>query len=357
MTTENIIPEVPVETRAGSGCLGQVGWLLSGAILPMGSLSYYRKAAQKSVGSAVLFFVLFTLVISTFSTISLAVGAFSAISSIQEAFDDGDFPEIVISDGIAEVSGPQPLIIADGTDSSGQSTFAAIDTTGEITEIEQGYSQGFLLTRTEFHVVNAQNGYQTVPLSEINAMFEKDPIIINAQTTSQAWAFVSTIVVILAFIFLVAWHTVVRLMIIAIIALILWGIVVLIKPNTGFGPIIITGLYAIVPAIYLSHLLSRSNMTFPGLQTFFLLIFWTIGLIASFADIKFITDERPQQLWTALIGLPMLLLFIVDIFWQFPAPYDVAALWGVSLLTGLALIAVRLFLHFKDRKPAEPAAS
>lgn len=39
-------------------------------------------------------------------------------------------------------------------------------------------------------------------------MFEKDPIIINAQTTSQAWAFVSMIVVILAFIFLVAWHTV-----------------------------------------------------------------------------------------------------------------------------------------------------
>lgn len=90
----------------------------------------------------------------------------------------------------------------------------------------------------------------------------------------------------------------------------------------------------------------------PGTRPF-LLIFWTIGLIASFADIKFLADERPQQTRTALIGLPMLLLFIVDIFWQFPAPYDVAALWGVSLLTGLlALIAVRLFLHFKDRKPA-----
>src|SRR5690348_8134424 len=108
MTTENIIPVVQSEQKqAGTGCLGQVGWFLSGAVLPIGSFSYYRKAAQKSVGSAILFFVLFTLVLSTLSTINLSINMFSFIGEINQAFEDGEIPEITISHGVAEVSGEQ----------------------------------------------------------------------------------------------------------------------------------------------------------------------------------------------------------------------------------------------------------
>lgn len=357
MMNENMIIEAQVEKKEnGTGCLGQLGWFFSGAVLPIGSFSYYRKAAQKSVGSAILFFVIFTLVISTLVTINFAVNAFSAMGSIQQAFADGEIPEITISNGIAEVSGEQPFIMLDGSDTNGQSMFVAVDTTGKIKKIDSGYSQGFLLTRTELHVVNPQNGYQVIPLSDINTMFSQDPIIINAQTTSQAWGVMSALLVVLTFIFLVLWHTVVRLMIISMYALIIWGIVTLLRPNTGFGPIIITGLYAIVPAIYLSHLLSRSSFTFPGVQTFLLLAFWVTVLVANFANFKFFTDELPLRLWTALIGLPMLLVYIVDIFWQFPSPYGIAALWAVSLLTGLALIGLRLYFRFMDQKPLQPLA-
>jgi hypothetical protein len=359
MTTENIVPEMQIEKKEGKeggGCLGQLGWFFSGAVLPMGSLSYYRKAARMSVGSAILFFAFFTVVISTLSTINVAVAAFSAIGSIQDSFTSGRMPEITISKGIAEVSGEHPYILIDGSDASGRQMFIAVDATGEITKIDSRYYQGVLLTRTDLQVVNPQNGYQTIPLREINTLFEKDPIIINAQTVSQAWALVSSIFVVVAFIFLVIWHTIIRLMIISVIALILWGIITLIKPNTGFGPVIVTGLYAIIPAIYLSHLLSRSSLTFPGLQTFFLLVFWTVGLVAALADIKFLTDERPLRLGSALIGIPMLLLFIVDIFWQFPSPYDRIALWSVSLLTGLVLVTLRLYFRFKDQQPAQVVA-
>jgi hypothetical protein len=357
MMNENMITELQVEKKeSGTGCLGQLGWFFSGAVLPMGSFSYYRKAVQKSVGGAILFFVIFTLVISTLVTINVAVKAFSVVGSIQQAFADGNIPEITISNGIAEASGEQPFIMLDGSDTNGQSMFIAVDTTGKIKKIDSGYSQGFLLTRTELHVVNPQNGYQVVPLSDINTMFSQDPIIINAQTTSQAWGVMSIGFVILAFIFLVLWHTVLRLMIISIYALILWGIVTLVKPGTGFGPIIITGLYAIVPAIYLSHLLSRSSFTFPGVQTFFLFVFWATGLVVNFANFNFLTEEHPLRLWTALIGLPMLLLYIVDIFWQFPSPYGVAALWVVSLLTGLVLVGLRLYFRYADQKPSQPLA-
>ena len=82
MMNENMITEAQVEKKEnGTGCLGQLGWFFSGAVLPIGSFSYYRKAAQKSVGSAILFFVIFTLVISTLVTINVAVKAFSVIGS------------------------------------------------------------------------------------------------------------------------------------------------------------------------------------------------------------------------------------------------------------------------------------
>jgi hypothetical protein len=355
---ENIIPESKPEKKAnGAGCLSELGWFFSGAVLPMGSFAYYRKAVQKSVGSAILFFILFTLVISTLSTIGFGVTMFSAIKGIQKAYADGDVPEITISHGVAKVDGPQPFILVNGESSNGQTILVAADTTGKITEIDaRQYDQGFLLTGTELHVLTQQNDYQAVPLSELNTLFKQDPIIVNAQTVSQAWGIMSTIFVILVFIFLVLWHTVVRLMVISIIALILWGIVSLIKPNTGFGPIIITGLYAIVPAIYLSHLFSRSNFGLPGIQTFFLLVFWVTGLVVNLMDIKFFNDDQPLRLWTALIGLPMILLYVVDIFWKFPSPSGPVMLWVVTLLTGLVLISLRLYFRFKDQKTEQPLA-
>ncbi|MBI5951567.1 MAG: DUF1189 family protein [Chloroflexi bacterium] len=356
MTIENTSPELrDVKQEAGTGCLGQLGWFFSGAVLPMGSFSYYRKAAQGKVAGAILFFTVFTLVISTLATINVAVSMFSVVGSIQQAYADGDIPEITISNGVTEVDGEQPFVMLNETASDGQSIFVAVDTTGTIQQIDTSrYTQGFLLTRTELHMVTPQNGYQTVPLREINTAFEKETILINSETVSQAWGAMSAVVVILAFIFFALWHMIVRLMIISVIALVLWGIITLLKPNTGFGLVINTGLYAVVPAFYLSHLLSRSDVSFPGLQTFFLLMFWIANLAIYISDIKFFTSEQPLRLWTALIGLPMLLLYIVDVFWQLPSPYGVALLWVISILTGLVLIGLRLYFRFTGQKPEVP---
>jgi hypothetical protein len=358
MTQENTSLPSQLEKKAnGAGCMGELAWFFSGAVLPMGSFVYYRKASQKSVGSAILFFIIFTLVISVISTISFGLTMFSVIEGIQKAYTDGDVPEITIAHGVAEVDGTQPFVLIDGEDANGQSILVAADTTGKIKEIDTNrFDQGFLLTQTELHVLNRQNDYQTLPLSELHTAFQRDPIIINAQTVSQAWGVIAAIIVILAFIFLVLWQTVVRLMIISMIALIIWGVVSLIKPNTGFGPIIITGLYAIVPAIYLSHLFSRSGFGLPGMQTFFLLLFWVTGLVVNLTDTRFFKDDRPLRLWTALIGLPMLLLYIVDVFWQIPSPYGPAVLWVVFILTGLTLVGLRLYFRSRDQKPEQSLA-
>ncbi|MBI3163794.1 MAG: DUF1189 family protein [Chloroflexi bacterium] len=351
--TSTLKDQEPVTTKSTSaGCLGEIGWFLSGAVLPFSSLSYYRKAAQKSVGSAVLFFVVFTLFISTLSTISIAISLFSGIGSIQQAYVDGDIPSITISNGNAVVDGEQPYVLVDGPDETGQNMFVGVDTTGIYTEIDPDiYYQGFLMTETELHMLTPRNGYQSFPLSDLNTAFEKDPIIINADTVSQAWVFISLLIVIFGFIFLAFWNTIIRLMIILVIALFMWGIVTLLRPKTGFEPIIITGLFAIVPAIYLSYLFERVTLRFPGLQTFFLLVFWTIGLLSNFLNVQFVTEERPLRLWTALIGIPVIITYIVDVFVTFPSPYGVAALWAISLITGIVIIGLRLFLRLKEKKP------
>ncbi len=349
-------PAVAAQPARRSSFLENVAWFFSGAVLPLGSFSFYRSAARRAVGLAVLFFVVFTIFISILTTITVAVGMGSVVSYIHEGYSSGKVPTITISNGIAEVSGPQPLVLLDEETSNGP-TLMAIDTTGRLQEIDSSrYSQGFLLTRNELHVLNTNGRYQRLPLSEINALFERDPLVIDEQGITNAWAALGAIVTILALIGLVLWNTLVRLMIIAMLALIFWGIGSLFKPKIGYGPFIITGLYAIVPAIYISHLFSRVQASFPGLQTMLLVLFWAGGLVAVLSENRFFSAERPMRLWTALIGVPMLLWFIVDMFANLPSPGGQITLWALTALTIVALICVRLYFHLTAEQPAAPAA-
>lgn len=338
------------ETSDKPNFISELGWFFSGVILPIGSLGFYRKASQKSVSIAILFFFIFTSSIACLLTISLAVTMYSVSGGIKEAYANGKIPEIVIENGIAQVEGKQPNILLSGQDAAGESVFVAIDTSGEITRIDESlYDTGFLLTRTQLHVLS--NGdYQVLPLIDLNRTFEQPRIEINAQTVQRGWQTFLIIFVVFAFVFIWLWHVILRLMIISLIALLIWGMVSIIRPNTGFGPIIISGLYAIVPAIYLSHLLSRSVFTFPGVQTFFLIIFWAVALVASLSNSPFLTTDRPLRLWTALIGLPMLIIFIVDFFRIIPDPYGVISIWVITMLTIFTIIGIRLFFRYQDNQ-------
>ena len=336
-----------------TGCLGELGWFASGSVLPLTSVTFFRKAAQRKVGLAILFFFSFTFIITLLTTISLGISMSAVTNDIRQAFEEGTFPEIIIHDGVAEVDGPQPLILYNGETNNGI-TFVAIDTTGEIRGIDRSrYSQGILLTSSDLHVYN--NGqYQVLPLYELNSAFERDPIIINADTVTSAWAIFSIVFTVIAFIFILLWHSVFRLMVLALYALVLWGLVSLIRPNTKFDPIIISGLYAVVPAIYLTYLFGRVGVSFPGLQTFLLLPFWVIAMVASLSNAKFFSSEQPLRLWTALLGLPMLILFCIDKLSEFPSPYGPAILWSITILTVFTILGLRLFFRYREQFVREP---
>ncbi len=348
------VPAATVEKRAPAGFLHDVGWFLSGAVLPLGSLSFYRAAVKRSVGLAILFFFTFTILASILATISIGIGMAGVVSDIRKAYQSGDIPSITIRQGVAQVDGPQPVILVNERTSDG-ALLVAIDTTGQITGIDRTrYTQGFLLTRTELHVLSQGQEYQRIPLGDVNTAFGQDPIVINEQTVSAAWVTLSAVGAVLVFIGLVLWNSVVRLMIIAVLALILWGAGTLFRPKIGFGPFIITGLYAIIPAIYISHVLSRSGVNFPGIQTALLLIFWAAGLVGALSDWKYLNREGISHIWTALLGVPMLLWFIVDMFAKLPTPGAEIALWAVLALTAAALIGVRLYFHLIEMEPPAP---
>ena len=353
METEIQSQQEQVETNTRSGCFGELGWFASGSVLPLASLTFFRKASQRRVGLAILFFFSFTLIITLLSTIGLGISMGVVTEDIRQAFEDGTFPEIIIRDGVAEVDAPQPIILFDG-DTGSNTTFVAIDTTGEIKRIDRyNYSQGILLTLSDLHLYN-EGQYQVLSLDDLNTAFEKDPIVINTETVTNAWKIFSIGFVLIASIFIFLWYSIVRLMILALYALVLWGLVSLIRPNTKFDPIIISGLYAIVPAIYLTYLFGRIGISFPGLQTIFLLPFWIAALLASLSDAKFFSTERPLRLWTALIGLPMLIVFCIDKLSEFPSPYGPAILWGIAILTMLTIVGLRLFFRYREQQGREP---
>lgn len=330
--------ESTTEQTTTPGCLSELEWLGVGFVLPAVSPTFYRLAAQRRVISAVIFFVLFGLIVSGLTTISVAINVFSVRGDVQQAFESGEFPEIRIEDGVATVEGPQPFV---AFENEGQ--VVILDTTGTYRELDRSrYYQGFLLTRTSLHVLN-RGEYQEIPLNELHTFFDTNPIIIDADSAARFWNYFSGILTVLAFIGLVIWYIALRFAYIVLLSLVVWGGASLIRRNTSFGPVLTTGLYAAIPAIYVHYLLGKVGVSFIGLFTLLLLPVWIVALIAALGkrDGGLLRGERPLRGWRALIGVPMLSIFALDVIFSWPK--GVFVVWPVAALTFIVLVAVGLW--------------
>jgi hypothetical protein len=251
--------------------LDKLTWLFKGFVYPIWNRPYYRDAANKSLGTALVFLLIFAILQSLVTTYSVAANLNQFGEEIEAAFASGEIPDITISNGIASVSG------------KGKYTFesnrqlVAVDVTGSMLEIDTTqYSEGILLTRDEFHVVN-EDGYQVLSLSDLNQSFG-NPIVINADSLTNLW---SKIVVVLNLIvagggFL--FYSLGRFFYLALLGLLVWGVVSINKQGFDFGKILITGIYANVPTTYLIFLLDKVGISFFGLRGVILFVFWGIAL-------------------------------------------------------------------------------
>lgn len=341
-------PQSPV-----SGCLNELGWLGAGFVMPCASLMLYRRAARRRVIWAALFFLLFSLVLTTLTTINIGTAMFSARKDIQQVFDTGEMPEITIRDGVATTDAEQPLVLLDE-----ERTIIMIDTDSTYRQIDRSrYDRGILLTSHSLHLLDNNGRYQEMRLRDLNEAFG-NPIIINADSVNRFWIGFSAIATVLVFFALVVWNTLVRFMYVTMLALVIWGAISLFRRDTGFGLVLNTGLYAIVPAVYAHYLLGRLGVQFITLQTMLLLPVWAIALVAALAEpgSGFLRDERPLRSWRALIGMPMLLVFALDVVLAWPKGKFVV--WPVALLTFVVLLAVGVWTAMRREEhesvPLEP---
>ena len=342
MTSEIARPQ----SQPSSGCLQEIGWLGMGFVLPCASLTFYRRAIRRRLILAVLFFLLFTLIIAGLTTVFLGRTMGEVGRELAAALAEEDFPEITIRGGTAEVDAPQPLILVNEP-----GTLIVLDTTGQYTELDPvRVDQGLLLTHNSVHLIS-DNEYQVLPLDELQAIFNRDPLVINAGTLQRAWSTFGLIFTLIAGGALVLWHMLVRFMILVTLAVIVWGVISIFRSGTSFSPILIAGIYALVPAFYLDHLIGLLGIPLPGLQTFLLLVFWgtALGLLHFLPD-KDRTQQPDLRGWRAWIGLPMLITLAASGIFEWTGRALTA--WLV-VLGNLAVLAVIGLLT----RPSSPGAA
>ncbi len=325
-------PAIPGEPDAPGG----VELFFASFVMPFASLSFYRRAARAGVGRAMLFFVVFMGIVAALSTAGVARGLFNVTNDIRLAFDQGRVPEITISGGLASVRGPQPVYILNQGN-----VLLAVDTTGQLTAIDpRQYESGFLLTRSELVVLN-RGQTQRLSLTQLNDLFQQDPLIINAESTARLWQNFSAWFSVAALIGLAFWDILVRLLYLAALAGVVFGVVSLFRRMPYAGALTV-GVYAFVPALISHYLLGRLGIQFFLLQTLLLLVFWAVGVYAVLVNKGWdlFGPDRPLRVWRTLIGLPFLAVLALDVVLRWPngGPIYIAA-----AVTGIAMVGAGMF--------------
>jgi hypothetical protein len=317
---EQETPLTSTGQEAGTGA----GWFFAGLVLPFVSRRFYRIVSRKSLGVAFLFFFFFTSLMTIASTLQISRNFNEMQVELEQAIESGLIPTITISNGVAIVDAPQPYIILDQS-----RELVALDTSGRIERIDRDrYDRGILLTRTEIHALNERGEYQVIPLSDLNAMF-RDPLVANEETILSTWGQIAGLLRVIVLIGLGLWNLLARMIVIIMLGLLLWGITTMIRPGTQFNPILITGIYAFVPAIYLDVILSRIGLNFFLMQTLIFIGIWITALAFVFQKMKPVDDHTWQRnrLNDSLVAIPFLVVLFVDSIF--------APDWGRWVLPGL----------------------
>ena len=260
-------------------------YIFRGFIFSCGSINFYKAAIKKKVFWAIVFFVLFGLVFTTVQTIIGMKNLKNAGTYITEAFQNGDVPNMTIHNGVAEVDAEQPVWYEDNN------RFLGADTTGVITSEDlRSYDEGVLLTRETIY--NWQDGQmKEISLQDMNSVFG-DPIYFDEQHVLDFWQSFSAIMGFVIFFALWFWSAGIRLLYILVVALVLWGIVSLSRKDVNFGPILISGIFANVPVMYIKTILGIMNVSFFLLYTILLLVIWGIVLGKLFKKPAAIADAE-----------------------------------------------------------------
>lgn len=264
-------PINPDQSQDATSFLGKIIWMLKGFVFPIWSRPYYREAAGKSMGAALVFLLVFAFFQSVFSTISVAINLNQFGREIESAYLNGEIPDITIENGRATSSGSGQYMVENGRQ------IIAVDTTGVTREIDTArFSDGFLLTSDELHLVN-EDGYQVLSLSDLNKTFG-NPIVLDGASVTGFWGKISLIIAVIVLGGGLLFFSLGRFVYLALLGLLVWGAVSISHKGFDFGKILITGIYANVPTTYLMFILRKVGFTFFGLRGILLFVIWGFAI-------------------------------------------------------------------------------
>jgi hypothetical protein len=329
--------------------LDELLWLVMGLVLPAGSFTFYKKAARRCAGWAILFFFLFTTALAVISSLAFNHQVETFKSEAEKELTRLVFPAVTVRNGVATAKGPQPYTIYGGGDS-----IFAIDTTGKLQSIDTSrYTTGVLLTAEGVQVVSASQGRnQFIPWSDVQSMTHRDPLVIDKNAilgwvaVVVGWAKAGALAGIWV------WEVLGRLLILLVIGLILWGIGALIKPGTGFGHVLAVGIYAYVPAVYLNFVLNQAGAKFPFKLSLGHTLLWAVMLLFTL-DVfgkRGLSRERPLRPWRVLVGVPALILMPL----QAVQGWESGVAWSVIAWAAMEIALLAIGIQGVLAQPPEP---
>lgn len=263
------------KNESKKGFLPNLIWLLKGFVYPCWSREYYRFSIKKRFLHAALFFLVFMFAFSSITTVKFASSLRTIGKEINGAYERGEFPNIYIENGIARTDGKERFIFTNNR------TVIEIDTSGQTQSIDTNlYSEGILLTRDEVHFVSDE-GYREFPLTELNDAFG-NPIILDKTNVLNFWNQVKIIIILFVLFGGYIFNLLIRFLAIVLLGLLVWGIISIKITGIGFNPILITGIYANVPASYFFLLSKFIGLSFCGLRPLLLIAIWLLVALMVF---------------------------------------------------------------------------
>jgi len=281
-------PPPPAPAKA-SGCLVGIGQFAVSWILPCFSPWFYAGAMRRRARQAVGFFIIFSLLLTIWQSVIAANLIYRTTNQsliyIANAYAAGQVPTIVISHGIAEAYGPQPQVLV--TDAP---VLVATDIAGTLPPVDrERYLYGCVLTRTSLRVWY-QGFYEELSLEGLQQLTGLDPVVIVSSTVSNYGALLATALWLAVSILLFVWNTLAQFGFVLVVGLLIAGVLSLARPAARFRPVLVAGLYALVPATYLSLILTR-GFGYPGLALVLLIPIWAVALLLAWA-----VSRRRQEL-------------------------------------------------------------
>ncbi|MEN8242367.1 MAG: DUF1189 family protein [Chloroflexota bacterium] len=337
----------------------QLAWLAAGFVLPFYSLDFYLTAIRKRLRDALLFFTVMMTLVTLLTTTRIALLFNEIHQQTAAAVEAGEFPEITIENGIAEVAGQQPFVIT-----AGQGHFLAVDTGGELNGDELlDLNSGMLLAETELRIYNSGD-YQGIPLQDYNTRLNLETIKINGQMIVDNFEIFSITYLVTSGLGLWIWNVVLWLLFLVITTYFLWGPIGQAVQLFTFRSVLIIGIYAHLPAYLINYILKLFGVQIVFLYTILLMVFWvgTIYLVLKELAEQAIkagkapkTEAEPPalplptpRLWPAVLGLPLFALLILNAVndWEFAPNYILGGL--VLTITGLLVIDSFQFPQVKE---------